>query len=801
MLKPKTRWHMRPYDEQAAERLARLCGLPVLAARLLVQRGITNPEEAERFLNPAPDHFHDPFRLDGMERAVSRIRRAIADDEPILIYGDYDADGVTSTALMIHLLRMLGARFAYYVPNRFTEGYGLHPQVVEWAAEQGFGLLVTVDTGITAVEAVARARARGVDVVITDHHEPPPELPDAYAVINPKKPGCAYPFDQLAGVGVAFKVAHALLGRPPMELVDLAAVGTIADLVPLVDENRVLAKLGLAALNRSNRPGLRALLRVSGLEGKPVDEGHVAFALGPRLNAGGRLESADDAVRLLATDDAAEAEALAKRLDALNRQRQDLVEQMAAEAAEEVAATCDWSRDRAIVVAREGWNIGVVGIVASKLVERFYRPTVVLSIDAASGMAKGSARSIEGFDLYQALSTCRDLFTHFGGHPMAAGLSLPADAIPHLRERFNAVASARLRDEDLVPVTHVDAACTLSEVTLEAVETLMRLAPFGVGNPCPRVILSGMRLVQYRRVGRDGQHLKALLSDGSGTLDAVGFSLGELAGSLTPADRLDVVGELAVNEWNGVRRPQLVLRDVAVPHVQVFDWRGAPNPGERLRDVPEPRRTAVFVFSDRRERELAYVLDVVGNGLRGGRVMPNGAVRWVNAPPVADEVEHVVLYDLPTHREALRLALKAFPRLSRVYCLFGGDPERAFGAFPGREAFKVVYCCLPSGRPRRLDESFFRAVARFGVRPRTARFILEVFAELGLVTLTAEGVVRTPNPARRQLADSRRYREEEERCALERELVYSSQTALAEWFAQLLGETVNEEALCHDHQL
>ncbi|HEY8343029.1 MAG TPA: single-stranded-DNA-specific exonuclease RecJ [Calditerricola sp.] len=801
MLKPKTRWRMRPYDEQAARDLAQRCGLPALVARLLVQRGITDPDEAERFLNPTPDHFHDPFRLDGMERAVARIRRAIAGGEPILIYGDYDADGVTSTALMVHLLRMLGARFDYYVPNRFTEGYGLHPQAIEWAAEQGFRLLVTVDTGITAVEAVALARARGVDVIITDHHEPPVVLPDAYAIINPKKPGCAYPFDQLAGVGVAFKVAHALLGRPPLEFLDLAAVGTIADLVPLVDENRVLAKLGLAALNGTNRPGFRALLRVSGLEGKPVDEGHVGFALGPRLNAGGRLDSADDAVRLLTTDDPAEADALAKRLDALNRQRQDLVERIVAEAAEEVAATCDWPRDRAIVVAREGWNIGVVGIVASKLVERFYRPTVVLSIDSASGVAKGSARSIEGFDLFQALSTCRDLFTHFGGHPMAAGLTLPADAVPLLRQRFNAVARARLQDEDLVPVTHVDAACALSEVTLEAVETVMRLSPFGVGNPFPRVHLSGVRLAQFRRVGRDGQHFKALLADGSGTLDAVGFSLGELADSLTPADRLDVVGELAVNEWNGMRRPQLILRDVAVPHLQVFDWRGVPNPGERLREVPAPSRTVVFAFADRHERELAYVLDVVGSGLRGGRVMPDGTVRWFGAPPAADEVEHVVLYDLPTNREALRRVLKAFPRLSRVYCLFGADPDSAFGAFPGREAFKAVYCCLPSGQTRRLDETFFRAVARFGVKPRTARFILEVFAELGLVMKAADGVVRTPNPPRRRLSDSRRYREEEERCALERELVYSSQTALAEWFAQLLGETVNEEALCHGHQL
>jgi len=421
MLHSKANWKVTEIEEASVSKLAEKIGLSKIATRFLVQRGMKNKEEVDAFLHMDESALHDPFLLKNMDKAVNRIHEAIKSEERILVFGDYDADGVTSTSLMYMTLKLLGANVGFYVPNRFTEGYGPNEKAFRHAAEEEISLIITVDTGISAIHEADVAKELNIDLIITDHHEPPPSIPDAFAVINPKQQDCSYPNENLAGVGVAFKVSQALMDRIPEEFYDLVAIGTIADLVSLQGENRFLAMKGIQSLGRSQRPGLKALLEIAGSNGQDITEEQIGFLIGPRLNAAGRLDSADPAIELLITEDLLEAEELAQMIDDLNKERQQIVKDIAKEAEEQVEKN---GIPPVIIVGDYGWNAGVIGIVASRLVEKYYRPTIVMSFDEESGLAKGSARSIEGFDLFQSLSKCREWLPHFGGHQMAAGLTV-----------------------------------------------------------------------------------------------------------------------------------------------------------------------------------------------------------------------------------------------------------------------------------------------------------------------------------------------------------------------------------------
>lgn len=422
MLYSKYEWRIRSAESSITDRLAQDLSLPPMVASLMASRGIHSAEDGRRFLYGTFELTHDPYLMQGMQEAVSRIRKALEDREHILIYGDYDADGVSSTSLMIHLMRYLGASYDIYIPHRSNEGYGLHNHALDWAHQQGVSLVITVDTGISAVEQIAYANSLGIDVIVTDHHEPPEVLPEAYALINPKIPTCSYPFKGLAGVGVAYKLAQALVGEPPEEWLQIVSIGTIADLMPLTGENRVLVKHGIESMRSTKYEGIRCLLEVSGIHVEQVTAVNVAFSMAPRINASGRLDHAGRAVTLLTTEHREEAERLAWELDGLNKDRQQVVENIVQEALGMVQNR--WRGQEVppvIVLAGEGWNVGVVGIVASKILERFYRPVVILGIDPETGNCKGSARSIPGFDIYAALHSCKDVMDHFGGiHPQRA---------------------------------------------------------------------------------------------------------------------------------------------------------------------------------------------------------------------------------------------------------------------------------------------------------------------------------------------------------------------------------------------
>lgn len=571
MIQRKTRWSVAPWterDERKAGLISEATGVPHLVARLLVQRGIDDAEAASRFIHGGEEHLHDPFLLLGMDRAVERIRAAGEAGDKIRIYGDYDADGVSSTSLLICLFRSLGYHFDYYIPHRALEGYGMNRGAIALAAEEGVKLIVTVDTGISAYEEIEYAKELGIDVVVTDHHEPPEVVPDAYAVVNPKQESCGYPFKGLAGVGVAFKLATALLGRPPLEWTDIVSLGTIADLMPLVDENRIFVKYGLERMRNDAGVGFNALSEACGIELEAMTSTSVAFGIAPRINAAGRLDHAKRAVELLTTSDYDAAILAASSLDSLNKERQRIVEAMVKDAELQWLAKCAEAEaagraaPSVIVLAGEGWNVGVIGIVASKLLERNYKPVVVLGIDEQSGMCKGSARSIDGFDLHAALTECEEWLDHYGGHQAAAGMSLHRDRLEPFENKLCELALQWLTEEDWIPKTAVDLVCTLEDASLETIEHLAQLEPFGMGNHSPRLLFQSVEVSDKRAIGKDSKHLKLQLGGGRKLLDAIAFSMGPLAEQLRAGAPVDVIGELSINEWNGRRKPQLQVHDL-----------------------------------------------------------------------------------------------------------------------------------------------------------------------------------------------------------------------------------------------
>ncbi|PYQ78762.1 MAG: single-stranded-DNA-specific exonuclease RecJ [Acidobacteria bacterium] len=558
------RWDCNTCDETAANALAAAIRIEPAVARLLCQRGISDPGLAERFLNPSIDHLHDPWLLADMRAAVDRILAAIARRERIAIHGDYDVDGITSTVILRRALELLGADVVHFIPERLKDGYGLQPAAIERLHADGVALVVSVDCGIRGAEAARRARELGIDLIITDHHEPDAELPAALAVIH----DCSYPDKDLAGVGVALKLVQSLCRAAEREswlpgFIKVAAIGTLADVVPLVGENRVIAKIGLDMLSRGpHKIGLRSLLDISGLTGKTIDSYHISFLLAPRVNAAGRMSTPDIATRLLLAADEAmadEARRLAMQLDGENLRRQEEEAEILAAARKIVQTDPDIGARSVLVVAGEGWHRGVIGIVASKLVDTFHRPAIVLSVE--DGIAHGSCRSIAKFDMLGALERCAHLFIRFGGHKQAAGLALEADRIKELRLAVNAVADEILGPEDLMPRLRIDADLTFRGITGGVAAGIAALAPFGAGNPRPMFAARRVEIIDGPRVLKD-RHLKMALKQDGRIFRAVAWRAAERADFLTEHKAaIDVAFSLEQNQYNGETYLDLSIAD------------------------------------------------------------------------------------------------------------------------------------------------------------------------------------------------------------------------------------------------
>ncbi len=564
---PPLEWMVAPPPDWAqAKVLAQSLSIPVPLGALLLQRGFDTTDSARAFLRPSLDHLTDPMALAGMAEAVAAIADCVAAERPIVVHGDYDVDGQCGAALLTRALQAAGGRVVPFVPHRTRDGYDFGPAGIAAASEAGAALIVTCDCGITANAAVDEAASLGIEVVITDHHLPGAKLPAARAVVDPQRADDRSEAGYLCGSGVAFKLVQALvprLGLPanlPYHLLDYVALATVADIVPLVAENRALVRHGLKILANSRWPGLRALVASAGLAGGELRAGHLGFILGPRLNAVGRIGEASDGLRLLVTDDDAEAERLARHLDAINLERQAMDQQILGEALEWVEREADPDRDFGLVLAREGWHAGVVGIVASRVVERYGRPTFLIAMDGDIG--KGSGRSIPKFDLHAALVECSDLLDRFGGHRMAAGVTIRRSHLAEFRERFAAVARDRLAAADLGPRQRVDLVIDLSDAT-EALERLCRhLEPCGMGNPSPVFAARNVRLEEARIVGNG--HLKAILRTPTGWLDAIGFRWADGVperGSMG----VDVAFKLDRNEYRGQSTLQARLVAITQP--------------------------------------------------------------------------------------------------------------------------------------------------------------------------------------------------------------------------------------------
>ncbi len=544
----------KEHKEIPADMLA--LGQPRRLVELLMERGVDTPEKAKKYLSPQKSDLHDPMLMQDMDKAVSVVRDAIAKKEEIVVFGDYDVDGVTATAILLTYLRKQGAKVDFYIPDRHGEGYGLNIAAIEQIASHA-KLLITVDCGITCPDEVARARELGMRVIVTDHHQLGPKLPECEAVLNPLLGN--YPFRRLCGAGVAFKLVQALGGSEAIEsLWELAAMATIADIVPLMDENRVIVYYGLRAMAKTQRPGLIALMESAGVDCQKVTSSDVAFRMAPRINAGGRLALASRGVELLTTRRLDTAREIAAELDSDNNKRREIEMEIFKQADELVRKTIDFRSERAVVICGEGWNPGVIGLAASRIVEKYKWPTILLSEE--NGVCVGSARSIPGVDIHQAMATCRDLFVRFGGHAQAAGLTIEKKNVEAFRKRLSEAIRGQCSPEAFIPTEEYDLELELPEITEELIDAFSAMQPTGFGNPAPVFCLRGVQTADVRSIGKDGAHLRMRLSQNGEMRNAIGFRMGDRAASMP--ETIEAVVTLSINVWQDKRSVQCELRSM-----------------------------------------------------------------------------------------------------------------------------------------------------------------------------------------------------------------------------------------------
>lgn len=555
------KWEYYNNDEKIVEELQEKFNISKLLATILANRGIIEDEKVRKFLEPTREDFYDPFLMPDMEIAINRIIEAINKNEKIMIYGDYDVDGITSISVLQKFLKERKVEVSSYIPNRLEEGYGLNKEAIKGIYDKGYRLMITVDCGISAIEEIEYANSLGITTIITDHHEPLEELPKALAVIDAKRKDNKYPFNQLAGVGVVFKVIQALgikLGldeKEYLKYLDLVCVGTISDIVPLVDENRVIAKLGLKLVNVTKNLGLRCLLEAAGY--KTIDSNTVSFGIAPRVNACGRMGHETEALDIFLSDDINEVRNLTEKLNEYNRTRQETEKNIVKEALQLIETNKE-NEKSAIVLGHNGWHHGVIGIVSSKITETYFKPSILVSFE--DGAAKGSGRSIPGFDLHEALCKCSNFLEKYGGHEMAVGLSLKEENFESFKQELVKIAKESKVDE-ILPVIYIDGTVKQEDMKMDFVKELHKLEPFGEGNKMPLFAYKGLKINSIRAL-TEGKHLKLTLKDDNIIIDAIGFNMGNLVNEYLIGDKVDIVGVLEVNNFNGMENIQINLKDI-----------------------------------------------------------------------------------------------------------------------------------------------------------------------------------------------------------------------------------------------
>lgn len=572
-------------EQETQQQLERELNISSAAARMLVVRGIQTADEARQFIRPSLDKLHDPFLMKDMDKAVERLHQAITQGEKILIYGDYDVDGTTAVAVMYRFLQNLASNLSpltfnldYYIPDRYTEGYGVSQQGIDYAAAQGCNLIITLDCGIKAVEKITYANSKGIDVIVCDHHTPGDELPSAVAVLNMKRSDCPYPYKDLSGCGVGFKLAQAytqrylieakgneairLSGERLLPLLQLLAMSIASDIVPITGENRIFAHFGIQQLNKAPFTGLSAIMQVAGIETKKITINELVYKIGPRINACGRMKSGRAAVELLLTDDPDFARQQAEEVNHHNEDRRDCDAETTKEALQQLQDDPTYAQRRSTVVYSPNWHKGVVGIVASRLTETYYRPTIVLTA-GEDGIISGSARSVGGFDIYTAIDSCSDLLTNFGGHKYAAGLSMHIDDLPEFKQRFETYVAAHIREDQLQPTLLVEAELDLADITSAFYNVIRYLEPFGPGNPRP--LFATRNLINHRdtrAVGKEGEHLRLDVTDRAYAITGIAFKRGDMAKHIQNGNPVDICYELDENTFNNRTTIQMMVQDI-----------------------------------------------------------------------------------------------------------------------------------------------------------------------------------------------------------------------------------------------
>lgn len=551
-------WRLKENDEDKIASIANKYGVNNIVAQRLVEYNLKD-EEIKVFLNPTRKDFHNPFLLPDMEQAIERIIKAINNKEKIIVYGDYDADGITSTTIIKRYMKDRGIEIGTYIPNRLDEGYGLNETAIKEIANEGYNLIITVDCGITAIKETLLAKELGMDIIITDHHEVPEELPNAVAVIDAKRKDSNYPFKELAGCGVAFKLIQALsiklniAENEWLKYIDIACIGTISDIVPLKDENRVIAKLGLKLVSVTRNIGLKTLIEISGY--KKIDSTFISFGISPRINACGRMGHQEDALNLFLTDDPIEARKLATKLENYNKERQDIEKNIYNQALEAIEKE---KNEPCVIIGKEGWHHGVIGIVASKITDLTYKPSILVCFEGENG--KGSGRSIKGFDLHEAVKNNDSYLTAFGGHSMAIGLSLNVNNFEIFKQKVQEYAR-NSKIEELKPELLIDYQITSKDLDIEKIKQLEVLEPYGEGNTLPVIIYKNLKIDSIRALS-EGKHLKLILLDGNSYIDAIGFNMGDLTNQFQIGDKVDIVGNIGINQFRNIENISITLKDI-----------------------------------------------------------------------------------------------------------------------------------------------------------------------------------------------------------------------------------------------
>ncbi|HDD0597478.1 TPA: single-stranded-DNA-specific exonuclease RecJ [Staphylococcus aureus] len=757
MIKPKYKWKLTKPAEYISDELTSKLKLTPIVKKILESKSIIDEQAIESIISDT-DINHDALQLSDMTKTIERIKRAIANGEKILVYGDYDADGVTSTTILVTTLQLLGAQVGWHIPNRFTEGYGPNELAFRNALDEGITLIITVDNGIQGHNEIKMVQDLGVDVIVTDHHEIGSTLPEAYAIVHPMHPSFNYPFQRLCGAGVAYKLAQALIENVPDYFKALVAIGTIADLVSLTDENRSLVKQGLKVLNDQCPTSVKALLKEAGYNDN-IDEETIGFIIGPRLNAVGRLDDASLACELLMTDDEEEAAFLAEQVEHFNRERKDIV----ATITEEAMAMAEMkvkNGDLFLLLAKENWHEGVLGIVASKIVETFALPTLILNIDREQNHAKGSARSIDQVSMFEILSAHQELIAKFGGHHMAAGMTMDIENIESLAEGLNKWMKELSETTSLDPVKPVDVLLTENDITIKNIRDMNRLRPFGTDFSRPIFEMDDLSVSSVKAIGQQKNHLKLTL--GESNIAALFWQNGHLEPELQDEQPINILGSVQINEWNGNQSPQLIIQDIAMNEQQILDYRSK-------------RKSLPFTENDENIVVLIHP--------KSDKVNAN---EYYYGEEIKQQTDKVVLRDLPTSMEDLSNSLQQL-QFSQLYIVLQHNHSIYFDGIPNMDVFKKCYKALITKQETNIQKEGMLLCQHLSVKPDTLKFMLKVFLDLKFVT-QEDGLIRiNQQPDKRSIDSSKVYQLRQQRMDVEKQLLYQDFSEIKNWIKSQLS--------------